>query len=1023
MGEPLISVIVPVYRARDWVGACLASLVTQTLDPAKFEVLLILNGPEEGSREVIAAVAAGHPDHRIEVLTASRASAGAARNVGLQAAVGEYVCFVDADDWVSRDYLELLGQAANPGRIPLARIVDVEPGGMQRESTNLNSAVTAVKTRLVEPRLVPAAMTLNACKLLPRAWFQDVRYREDLVSGEDLVMICELLSGFERSGVVLDRAPFLAGATYFRRLTANSVSRRPAGFDFNVTQRLAVIEALSGEPETQPWDRPRLAGRFIRSQIAFIAGYLAEEPERAPEVSRAISELGLRGVAMRDVLAHGRISLYDRARTVTPPRGGILVAAADAGAINERRSQIEALRSLGIRVQLIHFSGGLSRALEGTDAHQISVEGPKVNVKRLRRRFQGSPSRKVAYVSTRVAFEARHAGRQASQAAYRRLAYRGRTGRLIAERDALAGTKVRRAGLAFGVDQGGFDIVARLGATIPPGRIANLASGSLDRYTLLIAATRPTTSAAIADEVASVATAVSECGLDGPGSDVPLGAEAWALIAWNCFRAKYFNQALRVLDAACAIYPGERVSAGLEIWRRAAEVNLAHAPFTLSEEVISDALTAADASLASDDVERALFLLEGACEVVFAASSNSSGPDALLFAQPDRVLAPLMRSRVWQLATAPQREERPSVSSPPPRPGVVVSPGAYGQFVAPVVRALRDGGAEVRIHDLGSLDNRFRWLGVDPRGLRERFEESLGIGFGPRRSAVDPFLTAGIVLCDWADQAAVLASRYCGQDTRVVVRMHGIDAVSMWAHLVDWSRVDDVVFVSEHHQSLVACQLGERLAGVRQHVLPNIVELDRFSDQKDGAAERTLAMVGWAQVVKDPLWALEVLAILRGVDPTWRLILFGDDFADFQREDEQSLARAFRRRALCDDVRDGLRFEGFVRDLPERLRGVGFALSTSQRESQGVGLLEMIASGAVPVVRDWPMYRRYGGARAMFPEDWVVDTPEEAAARILATSANRAVHGQEARAHVLMKTDPGALATRYRQLLLGETTN
>jgi glycosyltransferase involved in cell wall biosynthesis len=78
-------------------------------------------------------------------------------------------------------------------------------------------------------------------------------------------------------------------------------------------------------------------------------------------------------------------------------------------------------------------------------------------------------------------------------------------------------------------------------------------------------------------------------------------------------------------------------------------------------------------------------------------------------------------------------------------------------------------------------------------------------------------------------------------------------------------------------------------------------------------------------------------------------------------------------------------------------------LSASSRESFHVALVEGAASGAVPVVRDWPLVARYGGPRAIFPRSWVVPDAAAAAARVLATSgdpATRAEHGAQARAWV-----------------------
>src|SRR5699024_7616689 len=116
------------------------------------------------------------------------------------------------------------------------------------------------------------------------------------------------------------------------------------------------------------------------------------------------------------------------------------------------------------------------------------------------------------------------------------------------------------------------------------------------------------------------------------------------------------------------------------------------------------------------------------------------------------------------------------------------------------------------------------------------------------------------------------------EGTRMVVRVHSVDVLSAPAQLVDWSRVDDIIFVADHIRDLFVRILGERVSHARLHVVTNIVPPENFPDPLLPDASRTLGVVGWAQVVKDPCFALEVLALLRQDDERWRLRLIGSDF-------------------------------------------------------------------------------------------------------------------------------------------------
>jgi len=102
--KPLISVVVPIYKAESYLRQCVDSLLTQSYE--KLEIVLVNDGSPDGSGAICDAYAAA--DERVKVLHQSNKGVSAARNVGMAMATGAYIAFVDADDWVGRDYLEYL---------------------------------------------------------------------------------------------------------------------------------------------------------------------------------------------------------------------------------------------------------------------------------------------------------------------------------------------------------------------------------------------------------------------------------------------------------------------------------------------------------------------------------------------------------------------------------------------------------------------------------------------------------------------------------------------------------------------------------------------------------------------------------------------------------------------------------------------------------------------------------------------------------------------------------------------------
>lgn len=99
-----ISVIIPVYNVEKYLSRCLDSIVNQTL--RNIEIICVDDGSTDNSLEILKLYAI--KDNRIKIITQENAGAGAARNKGLEIACGEYLYFMDSDDYANTDLLEKL---------------------------------------------------------------------------------------------------------------------------------------------------------------------------------------------------------------------------------------------------------------------------------------------------------------------------------------------------------------------------------------------------------------------------------------------------------------------------------------------------------------------------------------------------------------------------------------------------------------------------------------------------------------------------------------------------------------------------------------------------------------------------------------------------------------------------------------------------------------------------------------------------------------------------------------------------
>lgn len=449
------------------------------------------------------------------------------------------------------------------------------------------------------------------------------------------------------------------------------------------------------------------------------------------------------------------------------------------------------------------------------------------------------------------------------------------------------------------------------------------------------------------------------------------------------------------------------------------------------EEVADAALAGADDALAAGEPTLARARLGDAMVLLFHRERHAETLHSPLVADPEGYLRQLYANRTFREVVAggtrPRVTHRPAEEEEGLR--VLVLGGAYGHFHGPVVEALKECST-VRFRRPRSFDRFLTRKAVDPQ-LLDALAELRGRGpsaaeddwfvrelsAGLRRALSRRLRRADVVFTDWADRSTVWASHLVPRGCRLVVRIHSLDALHPSFHLVDWSSVDEVIVVSEPLRRLVSAMLTAAGADVPVTVVANLAQLHEADRPKEPEARTTLGMVGWGRRVKDPLWALDLLAR----EPSWRLVLVGPDLPG-RSASARGYLEELHRRLDEPDIRDRVEVIGWTDDVAEHLRRVGVILSTSRRESWHLGLVEGAASGAVPVVRNWPIFAPVGGARSLFPQEWVVETLDEAEARIREVTADEDAWDEarlRAQREALEAFDPGPVAQRYREVVLG----
>jgi glycosyltransferase involved in cell wall biosynthesis len=109
VNAPKVSVIVPVYNPGKYLCQCLDTIISQTLK--EIEIICVDDGSTDGSAEVLAQYQ--QKDNRIRIVTQENKGGGPARNTGLEIARGEYLSFLDSDDYFDKDMLRLASKKAD----------------------------------------------------------------------------------------------------------------------------------------------------------------------------------------------------------------------------------------------------------------------------------------------------------------------------------------------------------------------------------------------------------------------------------------------------------------------------------------------------------------------------------------------------------------------------------------------------------------------------------------------------------------------------------------------------------------------------------------------------------------------------------------------------------------------------------------------------------------------------------------------------------------------------------------------
>lgn len=227
--DPLVSIIVPVYNCECYIKGCVDSLINQSY--GNLEIILIDDGSKDNTEAIIRLNYS--TDKRVHYIKKVNEGVSRARNLGIQLATGDYITFVDGDDFVSLDFIK---KALD---LLIRYDLDFVLGGTQRFSKSVHSDYAAktedeiiiydknlkvLKAKVLsngivkDKRLNTCFTSGPVCKLFKTSIVKKVNFMETLTTGEDTVFNLQVLDITKKAGIS-------SNIWYYYRLNEKSATK------------------------------------------------------------------------------------------------------------------------------------------------------------------------------------------------------------------------------------------------------------------------------------------------------------------------------------------------------------------------------------------------------------------------------------------------------------------------------------------------------------------------------------------------------------------------------------------------------------------------------------------------------------------------------------------------------------------------------------------------------------------------------------------------------------------------------
>lgn len=230
-----ISVIIPTYKPEDYLWKCLDSLENQTFPKTDFEVILVLNGCKEPYySKLIEYIKKSSIQYNF--IQTDEAGVSNARNIGLDRFKGEYIAFIDDDDYVSPSYLQELYEKSSLDTIALCYPYAFKDGSIKQLPYYITAQYDVVYSKERQEYKKARKYFSGPCmKLISASCIQDRRFDLRFKNGEDSLFMFLISDKFKWVRFTSKNA------IYYRRVRSFSATMRKRNFVKKLKNTLNLI--------------------------------------------------------------------------------------------------------------------------------------------------------------------------------------------------------------------------------------------------------------------------------------------------------------------------------------------------------------------------------------------------------------------------------------------------------------------------------------------------------------------------------------------------------------------------------------------------------------------------------------------------------------------------------------------------------------------------------------------------------------------------------------------------------------